>query len=132
MADRNIVIDTSLLIEYLRARNKTETDFWKLISEYRCLVSTVTVFELYAGAKKETQKVAIDTLLEFLVIVPLNKQQAHIAADIFRELKRSNKLIEFRDIFIAACAQERGIPLSTYNTKHFRRIPGLKLYEGTS
>lgn len=41
--------------------------------------------------------------------------------------RKKNKIIEFRDIFIAATAITNDMPLSTLNIKHFERIDGLEL-----
>ncbi len=52
---------------------------------------------------------------------------ADIASDIAKKLKTVNKIIEFRDIFIAATAIANNMPLSTLNVKHFKRIDDLEL-----
>jgi len=41
--------------------------------------------------------------------------------------RKKNKIIEFRDIFIAATAITNDMPLSTLNIKHFERIDDLEL-----
>lgn len=41
--------------------------------------------------------------------------------------RKKNKIIEFRDIFIAATAITNDMPLSTLNVKHFERIDDLEL-----
>ena len=41
--------------------------------------------------------------------------------------RKKNKIIEFRDIFIAATAITNDMPLSTLNIEHFERIDDLEL-----
>ncbi|RLA72077.1 MAG: hypothetical protein DRG30_07780 [Epsilonproteobacteria bacterium] len=62
MEDSRILVDTSVIIDYLRKQNKKSTKFWKLMSEYECTISTVTLYELYSGAKKDTQKEDVNIL----------------------------------------------------------------------
>ena len=54
---------------------------------------------------------------------------AEIASSIAKKLKAENKIIEFRDIFIAATAIANNMPLTTLNIKHFNRIDDLELIE---
>ncbi len=67
-------------------------------------------------------------LLEDLPILELDTDNAMQAAEIYHQLRRSNQMIEFRDIFIAAICIAHELPLYTLNTKHFERIASLKLY----
>jgi len=40
-------------------------------------------------------------------------------------LRQQNKMIEFRDIFIAATCLVNDLPVKTLNLKHFERIDGI-------
>ena len=122
-----VLIDTSLIIEYLRKTNKEKTLFWEIINTYECYISSVTVFELYSGAKETSHYEALDTVLAYLTILPFDTEQAKISSSLFQKLKAKNKLIEFRDIFIASSAIAKKIPLATLNKKHFKRIDALEL-----
>ena len=123
-----VLIDTSIIIEYLRKTNKEKTLFWEIINKHECFISSVTVFELYSGAKDINHHKALDIVLSHLTILPFDSKQAKIASSIFQKLKAKNKLIEFRDIFIASSAIEKQIPLATLNKKHFKRIDDLILF----
>jgi len=87
----------------------------------------VTHFELYSGIKHHKDISRMDKLISFLEVLDFNTIQAQEAASIYRSLKKQNKLIEFRDIFIAASALSNNLPLATLNKKHFQRIEGLAL-----
>ncbi len=128
MENRRILIDTSIIIDYLRKVNKSKTLFWKLVNQYDCLISSVTVFELYSGAKSTEHQKDIETVLSFLDIVSFDSTQAKLSAEIFQTLKQQNNLIEFRDIFIASCAISKKVLLATFNEKHFIRVDALNLY----
>ena len=125
MGNKRILIDTSVIITFLRSKEKSKTSFWKLINEYECCVSSITVFELYAGAIDKTKVNDINKILNFLRVIEFSNETAELASNIYKELRSKNKLIEFRDIFIAATAIQENISISTKNKKHFQRIRNL-------
>ena len=129
MGYSDILIDTSIIIDYLRKQNKKETLFWKIINEYNCYISSVTMYEIYSGAKEEKQKNEADIIMTFLNVISFDAQQARRASTLFQTLKKENRLIEFRDIFIASCAISKKIPLVSFNRKHFERIKELELFD---
>ncbi|MFK7924930.1 MAG: PIN domain-containing protein [Bacteroidia bacterium] len=49
-----MVIDTSVFIEFLRAKDKKRTSLYNLPENTALYISSVTVFELYAGATSKT------------------------------------------------------------------------------
>ena len=93
------------------------------------MISSVSVFELYSGAKSIEHKKDIKTVLSFLDIVSFDSTQAKLSAKIFQILKQQNNLIEFRDIFIASCAISKKVSLATFNEKHFVKIDALNIYK---
>jgi len=52
-----------------------------------------------------------------------------IAAEVYHDLRKRNKMIEFRDLFIAATAIAHDLPVLTLNKKHFERIKGIEIKE---
>jgi tRNA(fMet)-specific endonuclease VapC len=129
MEDQNALIDTSTIIDHLRKGQKSKTVLYRMSSTYRLSISTVTVFELYAGATDAKKKEDIDNLLTLFDILPLSVEVAKQAAEIYMDLKRRNAMVEMRDIFISATAMYYHLPVVTLNTKHFERIRGIKLID---
>lgn len=125
MEHSRILVDTSIFIEFLRKQNKTNTELFKIPDSIIISISTVTLFELFAGATDEHKWQDIIELTEDLPVVPFSKEIAENAAKIFQKLKQKNKIIDFRDIFIAATGITKGIPVKTLNKKHFGRIDDL-------
>ncbi len=129
MEDRSILVDTSIIIELLRKKNKQNTYLWRLKElNFNCFVSAITVFELYAGAITKKHKEDLRKLLKWMEIIPFTNEIAQLAADIYKDLKLNNQLIEFRDIFIGATALEGRLPMATLNKEHFERIKGIDIY----
>ena len=60
-------------------------------------------------------------------VVPFTSDIAQTAAIIYQELKSVNRLIDMRDILIAASALTHGLPVMTLNIGHFDRVTGLQL-----
>jgi tRNA(fMet)-specific endonuclease VapC len=120
-----MVIDTSIFVEYLRSKDRTNTALAKLPTETVLYVSSITAFELYSGATDIKKRQDIDTLLQGVFILPLNTDIAKNAGFIYQDLRRRGNMIEVTDILIAATALENDLPIKTLNTNHFQRIPGL-------
>lgn len=115
MANPRMVIDTSIFIEFLRAKNKKETTLLKLPDDSEIFISAVTYYELLMGAKDENKKKDIALLTDSLPILPFSSVVAKKASEIYHQLRLNNQMIEFRDIFIAATAIENELPILTLN-----------------
>jgi len=122
-----ILLDTSILIDFYRKKDKTKTAFFQLQQNYtKFAISVLTQFEIYKGAKEENMKFW-DDFFRKLFILPLDSEAVFIAANIDNELKKINKRIEVADLLIAATAIRNNIPCATLNLKHFERIENLQL-----
>ena len=112
MADSRVLVDTSVFIDFLRKDKKSQTILWYLQENYCCLMSSVTLFELLCGAKSEKHLADVHILQKWIDTLPFDDGVSETAAIFFRELKTKNKLIEFRDIFIAATAHVHDLPVA--------------------
>lgn len=127
MERRGLVIDSSIFIEYLRANNKKKTLLYKIPNGTVLYISAITLYELYLGAIDTTKWNDIKLLTEGLIVLPINDEIAIEAAKIYHELRKINRMIEFRDIFIAATCKIHKLPLKTTNKAHFNRIKSLAI-----
>ncbi len=127
MADSHIVIDTSVIIDHLRKRNKQNSHLSRIIGSYTLHLPSIVLFELFAGAKDPLKQADIENILILFQNVAFNGFVARQAASIYRSLKENNQIIEIRDIFIAASAMFLNLPLANLNVDHFQRIEGLHL-----
>ncbi len=78
---------------------------------------------------KESDLVFVNRIFRDIEVIPFNKECAFKASEIYKTLKKKNKIIEFRDIFIGATALVYNLELSTLNRKHFERIDDIKIYD---
>jgi predicted nucleic acid-binding protein len=82
---------------------------------------------LFSGATDPQKWNDVSFLLAPMAELPFYDQITLEAARIFQHLRKNGKMIEFRDIFIAATAIVNNLPLITLNVKDFSRISGLAL-----
>ncbi len=126
MEDSRILIDTSVVIDHFRKKNKQKSLLYELAKENILFLSAISKFEFLVGAKR-TQIRQTKEIIGGFYILSFNSHVADVASDIAKKLRTKNKIIEFRDIFIAATAIANDMPLSTLNIKHFERIDALEL-----
>ena len=123
----NFVVDSCVLIEYFRAKDKPVTWYYRLIQEqWQANLSTVVLFEVLSGAN-DAQREFWKGFFHGIVRLPIDERTAEIAADLFRKLRQNNVRLEPSDLFIAATAIANDLPLATLNRKHFEQIDGLRL-----
>ena len=127
-----ICLDSSVLIEYFRKKNKTETIFPKLSLRYSgFIIPSVVHFEIYSGSTLR-QKTYWDNLFSDFLIIPFTDSIRNKAVFILKELKVMGITIDFKDLLIAASALNHNFPLATLNEKHFDKIKGLQLITPSS
>ena len=129
MADKVVLVDTSILIDYYRKTDKEKSIWISLVRQgYSFAVSAVTKYEIYAGATLNQLKFW-DTVFEAITVMPLDELSVDTAVTVNAALKRKRKQIDMADLFIASTAVAHSLPLVTLNRKHFERIDTLKLIE---
>ena len=85
------------------------------------------VFGTYAWDRPRAQKWQRHLRQFGARVSNFSRKHAQRAAQIAADLK--NEPIGFADCQIAACALQDDAELLTFNTGHFRRVPGLRLAE---
>ena len=122
----DIIVDTSVIIDFLRSKDKEASLFVRLVSEGHALsISIITHAELYACRSVWENKSArneLSILLSGLSLVPLEQRISQEAGRL-----RASYDIDLFDAIIAASATVTNRELATLNIKHFQPIPGLKL-----
>jgi len=122
-----ILLDSSVLIELFRAVNKENTLFYKLAStENDFAISIITHFEIFSGSNIQ-QDSFWNEFLDSVEVIDFDLQASLQAIEIYKQLKKKNKMIDLADILIAATSLSYKLPLATLNLKHFQRISGLEI-----
>ncbi len=130
MDSQAVLIDTSLFIEHIRARDKAGTLFARVHARHHRLVtSSIVAAELCCGARSQAARVDVMTLLSITRIIPFTETMAFRLSPEAERLKARNAMIGFRDLAIARVALEECLPVATHNQREFNRVPGLQLFD---
>ncbi len=127
-----VCLDTDIIIDFLR-NDKTiisKVNFLKN-KDISLFTTSINSFELFKGVvnqeNREKEKLGVLTFLSGVSLLNFNFSSSKKAAEIFNLLVSKGEIIELPDIMIAAICIENQEPLLTRNTKHFSKIPELKL-----
>lgn len=127
MADKLILVDTWILIDYYRKIEKENSVWITLVRQgYAFAISAVTKYEIYSGATSN-QLIFWDSIFKAIIILPFDELAVDTAVALNSTLKKKRKQINIADLFIAATAVSNKVPLATL--KHFERIDTLNLVE---
>jgi hypothetical protein len=124
-----VFIDTDVVIEVLRGRNRAFTENWQRLaaSQVAILISPITIAEVGAGARPR-EKDAIARLFAPLICVPIDSLIGHRAGEYLLRYARSHN-VEIGDALIAASAMQSNAALWTRNHKHYP-MPELTMHVG--
>ncbi len=127
MADKLILIDTSILIDYYRKTDKSNSLWVTLIRQgYKFAISVITKYEIYSGAT-QSQLDFWNNVLAVIEVIAFDEASVNTSVTINATLKRNRKQIDLADLFIAATAITHSLPIATLNKKHFERIASLEI-----
>lgn len=120
-----IVIDSSILIDYLRGGIKWQEFLESAPQNAELFLPTIVIFELFSGksAKKAQVATAILALLQQFTPIELTAAISQRAGELYK-----GSHIDAVDYIIAATALELHASVLTLNTKHFQQITSLNLY----
>ncbi len=126
-----MLLDTSVLIDLQRelagARTRGAMRFLSEHPDEVPHISLVTWMEFAEGYPAEREEACRLFLSRFSLILP-DPAIGWRASRISRRLREDGAAIGDHDVWIAATALERGMPLITRNAGHFRRVSGLQVF----
>ncbi|HEY2582127.1 MAG TPA: type II toxin-antitoxin system VapC family toxin [Mucilaginibacter sp.] len=129
MENKIALLDTSVLIDFYRKKDKSKSFLYKLSQNYQSFaVSAITQYEIYVGSPS-AQIEFWDDFFSNLTVLPFDSETSKVAVAINAGLKKNNKQIDIPDLFIAATAVMYNLPCATLNKKHFERIEKLELID---
>ncbi len=123
---KDLLLDTSVIIDFLRIKNKSESVFYSLVSkDINLLVSILTHAELYSGRSVWEKKVAyeeLETIFEGIEVIGLTTKISMEAGKI-----RAKYDLDLIDSIIASTAIQLDVSLVSLNFKDFSKVEGLEL-----
>lgn len=123
-----VVVDTDLVIDFLRGKGAGSALIPRLLAEGRFALSAVTAFELRVGADFVARGDTIAPLLR-RPPVAFDVASALLAGRVAAELSAAGAPIGMADCMQAGICLRYELPLATRNRKHFERVVGLRLLE---
>ena len=126
-ATTHYLLDSNVCIAVLRK----SPNLRRLPPPERCLVSQITVAELWTGVEKgnlrDERAAKLDELLASFTLLDFDDAAARAYGEIRAVLERQGKTIGPLDLLIAAHARSIGATVLTGNYDEFKRVPGLKV-----
>lgn len=94
--------------------------------------SCICVMELRYGSRRRKDHELFwerirSQLISRVTVLALSEKDAMIAGDLLAVLERHGEPLPLADALIAATALAAGLTVVTANTRHFQRIPHLKI-----
>jgi tRNA(fMet)-specific endonuclease VapC len=122
-----IVADSDVLSDALRGRKRARARIELELETGRLATTTVTVFELLAGARTDRERAKVELLLAALQPLSVDDAAARRAAEVDRLLSAQGERLAPADTLVAGICLARSAILLTKNRRHFERVPGLHL-----
>lgn len=128
----DFLTDTTFLIDIWREHGKPSAAL-RFVEQHEDAVvglPWVVKGEFLRGASLagHGEKAVSNFLDAFIVTWPTELTLTHYAS-IYTQLKKQNTMIGPNDLWIAACAMEKQLPLLTRNSKEFRRVVDIQVLD---
>jgi predicted nucleic acid-binding protein len=105
----SLFLDTSAIIEWER-NNPKVVSFIRAEKEIN--ISSICVYETLVGLKREKRRKVLDFFSSF-PLTSFNSDDSFLAAEIYQALTKNGKVVNSRDILIAAQAKRRNLRILT-------------------
>ncbi|MCL2329474.1 MAG: type II toxin-antitoxin system VapC family toxin [Bacteroidetes bacterium] len=122
-----VLCDTNIFIEILKKNETIRSELYIIGVDDTLTCDTVNA-ELIFGAKDKQELFGIKNFLNNYSSLSIQPEISKKAINLMENYSLSHKL-SFPDALIAATALHHNVELFTLNTKDFRFIPNLKLYQ---
>lgn len=126
------LVDTDWIIDCLRGRGDTAQTLVDL-APAGLAVSVITYGELFQGTyyarDARTSLRGLRSFLRGKRLIPLNRAIAERYGIIRGDLSSRGLTVGDADLLIAATALHHDLTLVTRNSRHFSRIPGLRIFQ---
>lgn len=124
-----LIFDTTFLIDFQRERKAGTGGAHTLLQTCaECLAFLpVTAYGEFAEGFESLEDPNFLHVVDSFEILPVTEPVARRYSRLTRKLRKHGGLIGSNDLWIAAAAMDKRLPLVTRNLEHFARIPGLEV-----
>lgn len=120
----SLLVDTDVLIDVLRGRE--EAIDWLGPRSRQVVLSAITVAELYAGVRGESEQAVLDDMVGLFPVLPVTFDVSKHGG-LFRQRFGPSHGVGLADALIAATAVYHQALLVTLNTKHFPMLERVEM-----
>ena len=117
MKNKGVLIDSDIIIWLLRGDSKITGKLKKLYEEYFLFTTPITVAEIYAGVRKNEEKIVAE-IFQSIEVLTINKEIGVLAGEWINKYGKSYS-VELADALIAASTNIYDLKLWTMNIKHY-------------
>lgn len=126
------LVDTNILGYFVRNSSAAlQRRMLAALNKQEIAISAITRAETRYGlallAPDDRRRRTVDLVLDEIPVLSWTVEAADRFGEIAAHLQQSGQPIGAMDTQIAAHALVLGLPLVTHNTRHFKRVPGLRL-----
>jgi predicted nucleic acid-binding protein len=125
-----LIADTTVLIDLWRFGSKRNRigDLVAKVGHASLVVPWITQAEFSRGALfKGVELIELESFYGGFLLLPLDRKAMDCYCNLWVAMAGKGKAPDYPDLWIAACAVSRGIPVLTRNARHFAQIPGLEV-----
>jgi predicted nucleic acid-binding protein len=125
-----LIADTTVLIDLWRFGSKRNRiiDLIEKVGEASLVIPWITQAEFSRGALfKGIELTELESFYRGFLLLALDQKTMDCYCGLWVAMAGKGKAPDYPDLWIAACAVARGIPVLTRNAKHFTQIPGLEV-----
>lgn len=120
-----LLLDTDVMVDILR-RYLPALSWLESVSDMRIALPGFVVMELIQGCKDKQEQDRLKKNFEKFDIIWPEKETCQRALNTFSMFYLSNG-IGIIDSLIGQIAADTGVPLCTFNKKHYETIPGINI-----
>ena len=129
-----IIVDADVIIR----GEKGDFDFRAWVAtepEESFAIAAITVAELWHGVERAAsshrskRKHYLQAILSVLPILTYTERTAYLHAKLWAKLQATGQMIGYYDLLVAATALELDYRVATFNARHFKLVPGLKVIQ---
>jgi tRNA(fMet)-specific endonuclease VapC len=122
------VLDTDVLIDYLRGSGPGLELLSSLVPNLAYRVTAVSAFELALGRSYAVDPGPVNALIS-VPCLPLGRRAGVGAGALLHDLRAAGHEIGMRDAMQASICVDADLPLVTRNTRQFEPVKGLEVIE---
>ena len=124
-----ILIDTNLLIDYLKGGNTILSD---LLEKEELAICGIIIAELLHGVNSKKEQQLIEDAIEDFELLPIEDTIWHSVGNNLNKLRKNGLNVPFQDAILATLCINNNIKIAT-NDSHFEKmipfLTGLQVYK---